>query len=118
MSIFHAAIFLKKTAFVSKKLEGAESTGINKEASYATLLSCGSLKETLTVNQHTSSYSRSRDGEWKFKCVDLPQKRRVDKMLLAGIGVRIFPDNDLDQFDYQVRRPMQNYADHRPGVDV
>lgn len=66
------------TAFVPKEIEDPENIGINKEASHATLMPYGSLKEALVANRHASSFSRSLNGLWKFNWVDWPQKRPVD----------------------------------------
>ncbi len=66
------------TASVPKEIEDPENIGINKEASHATLMPYGSLKEALTANRHASSYSRSLNGLWKFNWVDWPQKRPVN----------------------------------------
>jgi beta-galactosidase len=66
------------TASVPKEIEDPENIGINKEASHATLMPYGSLKEALAANRHASSYSRSLNGLWKFNWVDWPQKRPVD----------------------------------------
>ena len=66
------------TASVPKEIEDPENIGINKEASHATLMPYGSLKEALVANRHASSYSRSLNGLWKFNWVDWPQKRPVD----------------------------------------
>ncbi|RWY53860.1 glycoside hydrolase family 2 TIM barrel-domain containing protein [Mucilaginibacter gilvus] len=74
------ANFLSKsdTAFVPKEIEDPENIGINKEASHATLMPYGSLKEALAANRAASSFSRSLNGLWKFNWVDWPQKRPVD----------------------------------------
>ncbi len=39
-------------------------------------------------------------------------------VVLARLGVRMFLDKDLDQFDYLGRGPMENYADRKQGSDV
>ncbi|MDB5143130.1 MAG: hypothetical protein JWQ66_1843 [Mucilaginibacter sp.] len=77
---FQQATGLSKTdtAFVPKEIEDPENIGINKEASHATLMPYGSLKEALTTNRRASSFSRSLNGLWKFKWVDWPQKRPVN----------------------------------------
>jgi len=74
------AQFLAKTdtAAVPKEIENPECLGINKEASHATLMPYGSLPEALKANRHASSFSRSLNGQWKFKWVDWPQKRPVN----------------------------------------
>ena len=66
------------TASVPKEIENPECIGINKEASHATLMPYGSLREALAANRHASSFSRSLNGKWKFHWVDWPQKRPVD----------------------------------------
>jgi len=40
------------------------------------------------------------------------------KLILARIGVRMFLNKDLDQFDYLGRGPMENYGDRKSGFDV
>ncbi|MEO7211790.1 glycoside hydrolase family 2 TIM barrel-domain containing protein [Mucilaginibacter sp.] len=72
--------FLSKsdTAFVPKEIEDPKNIGINKEASHATLMPYGSLKEALAANRAASSFSRSLNGLWKFNWVDWPQKRPVN----------------------------------------
>jgi beta-galactosidase len=40
------------------------------------------------------------------------------KLVLARIGVRIFLNKGLDQFDYLGRGPMENYGDRKSGFDV
>ncbi|MBF4473583.1 beta-galactosidase domain 4-containing protein [Flavobacterium sp. HJJ] len=40
------------------------------------------------------------------------------KLILARIGVRMFLNKDMDQFDYLGRGPMENYADRKSGFDV
>ncbi|WP_078348505.1 glycoside hydrolase family 2 TIM barrel-domain containing protein [Mucilaginibacter pedocola] len=72
--------FLSKndTASVPKEIEDPENIGINKEASHATLMPYGSLKEALAANRGASSFSRSLNGLWKFNWVDWPQKRPVN----------------------------------------
>ena len=66
------------TAFVPTEIEDPENIGINKEASHATLMPYGSLKEALVANRHASSFSTSLNGLWKFNWVDWPQKRPVN----------------------------------------
>jgi len=66
------------TASVPKEIEDPQNIGINKEASHATLMPYGSMKEALAANRHASSFSRSLNGTWKFNWVDWPQKRPVD----------------------------------------
>jgi beta-galactosidase len=61
-----------------KEIEDPQNIGINKEASHATLMPNGSMKEALAANRHTSSFSKSLNGMWKFNWVDWPQKRPVD----------------------------------------
>ncbi len=39
-------------------------------------------------------------------------------LVLARIGVRMFLNKDLNQFDYLGRGPMENYADRKSGFDV
>ncbi|MDP9080824.1 MAG: DUF4981 domain-containing protein [Bacteroidota bacterium] len=39
-------------------------------------------------------------------------------LILARLGVRMFLNKDLDQFDYLGRGPMENYADRKKGFDV
>ena len=39
-------------------------------------------------------------------------------LVLARIGVRMFLNKELDQFDYLGRGPMENYADRKSGFDV
>lgn len=38
--------------------------------------------------------------------------------VLARIGVRMFLNKDIDQFDYFGRGPMENYSDRKQGSDV
>lgn len=66
------------TAFVPKEIEDPENIGINKEASHATLMPYGSIKEALAGNRHASSFCKSLNGMWKFNWVDWPQKRPID----------------------------------------
>ncbi|MEO7769235.1 MAG: glycoside hydrolase family 2 TIM barrel-domain containing protein [Ferruginibacter sp.] len=66
------------TAFVPKEIEDPQNIGINKEASHASLMPFGSMKEALAANRSASSFSRSLNGMWKFNWVDWPQKRPVD----------------------------------------
>ncbi len=40
------------------------------------------------------------------------------EVVLARLGVRMFLDKDLDQFEYMGRGPMENYADRKSGFDV
>jgi beta-galactosidase len=40
------------------------------------------------------------------------------KLVLARLGVRMFLNKDLDQFDYLGRGPMENYGDRKSGFDV
>jgi beta-galactosidase len=40
------------------------------------------------------------------------------KLILARIGVRMFLEKDINQFDYLGRGPMENYADRKSGFDV
>lgn len=40
------------------------------------------------------------------------------KLVLAKIGVRMFLNKDMDQFDYLGRGPMENYSDRKKGFDV
>ncbi len=50
------------TASVPKEIEDAQNIGINKDASNATLMPYGSMKEALAANCHASSFSRSLNG--------------------------------------------------------
>ncbi|WP_158798762.1 glycoside hydrolase family 2 TIM barrel-domain containing protein [Pedobacter sp. L105] len=40
------------------------------------------------------------------------------KLILAKIGVRLFLDEQLTEFDYLGRGPMENYADRKSGFDI
>lgn len=40
------------------------------------------------------------------------------KLILARIGVRMFLNKELEQFDYLGRGPMENYPDRKSGFDV
>ncbi|MBZ4037505.1 DUF4981 domain-containing protein [Flavobacterium sp. 17A] len=40
------------------------------------------------------------------------------KLILARIGVRMFLNKNINQFDYLGRGPMENYADRKSGFDV
>jgi len=40
------------------------------------------------------------------------------KLVLARIGVRMFLNKSLDQFDYLGRGPMENYGDRKSGFNV
>jgi beta-galactosidase len=40
------------------------------------------------------------------------------KLVLARLGVRMFLNKSLDQFDYFGRGPMENYADRKQGFDI
>lgn len=40
------------------------------------------------------------------------------KLILARIGVRMFLNEGMNQFDYLGRGPMENYADRKSGFDV
>lgn len=66
------------TASVPKEIQDPENIGINKEPYHATLMPYNSLREALAANRHTSSFSRSLNGTWKFNWVDWPQKRPVN----------------------------------------
>jgi beta-galactosidase len=66
------------TASVPKEIEDPENIGINKEAAHATLMPYANLKEALVAKRHSSSFSRSLNGMWKFNWVDWPQKRPVN----------------------------------------
>lgn len=66
------------TATVPKEIEDPENIGINKEAAHATLMPYASLEEALTAKRHSSSFSQSLNGMWKFNWVDWPQKRPVN----------------------------------------
>ncbi len=66
------------TAFVPKEIQDPECFGINKEPNHATLMPYGSLQEALVANRHSSSFSKSLNGAWKFNYVDWPQKRPVN----------------------------------------
>ncbi|RFM29034.1 glycoside hydrolase family 2 TIM barrel-domain containing protein [Deminuibacter soli] len=68
----------ERDAPVPSEIENPECIGINKEASHATLMPYGSLKEALALKRNASSFSLSLNGSWKFNWVDWPQKRPVD----------------------------------------
>lgn len=72
--------YLAKTdsAFVPSEIEDPENIGINKEASHATLMPYGTIKEALAANRGASTLSHSLNGLWSFNWVDWPQKRPVD----------------------------------------
>jgi beta-galactosidase len=40
------------------------------------------------------------------------------KLVLARLGVRMFLNKNMDQFDYLGRGPMENYGDRKQGFDV
>ena len=66
------------TAAVPHEIEDPENIGINKEAAHATLMPYGNLNEALLARRHSSSFSKSLNGMWKFNWVDWPQKRPVN----------------------------------------
>jgi beta-galactosidase len=41
-----------------------------------------------------------------------------DKIVFGRLGVRLFLKQDLNQFEYFGRGPMENYADRKSGFDV
>lgn len=47
---------------VPKAIEDSEKIGITKEASHATLIPCGSMKEALAANRYASSLSKNLNG--------------------------------------------------------
>ncbi|SDE02092.1 glycoside hydrolase family 2 TIM barrel-domain containing protein [Pedobacter soli] len=66
------------TTAVPHEIEDPENIGINKEAAHATLMPYGNLNEALLARRHSSSFSKSLNGMWKFNWVDWPQKRPVN----------------------------------------
>lgn len=67
-----------KGAAVPKEIEDPECLGINKEPAHATLMPYANLAEALNAKRHSSTYSRSLNGLWKFNFVKWPQDRPVD----------------------------------------
>lgn len=63
---------------VPPEIENPELLGINKEPYHATLMPYANLQEALAAKRHSSSFSRSLNGQWKFNWVPTPEKRPVD----------------------------------------
>ena len=74
----------------------------------------GEGKQNFVVH-HDAVYSISNDGVInvanKVDCSD-------HKLVLARMGVRLFLNKDLNQFEYFGRGPMENYIDRKSGFDV
>jgi beta-galactosidase len=74
----------------------------------------GTGKQNFVVH-HQVVYTINGNGE----ITALNHVRFSDpKLILARIGVRMFLDKDLDQFDYLGRGPMENYGDRKSGYNV
>ncbi|GAA4322276.1 glycoside hydrolase family 2 TIM barrel-domain containing protein [Mucilaginibacter gynuensis] len=74
----------------------------------------GTGKQNFTV-QHQVTYTINANGTVKaVNNVSFSDP----KLVLARIGVRLFLNKDLDQFEYFGRGPMENYADRKSGSDV
>ncbi|WP_184550816.1 glycoside hydrolase family 2 TIM barrel-domain containing protein [Mucilaginibacter sp. FT3.2] len=74
----------------------------------------GTGKNNFVVN-HKVVYTINGKGEIK---VDNDVTFSDPKLILARIGVRMFLNKELDQFDYLGRGPMENYGDRKSGFDV
>lgn len=74
----------------------------------------GGGKENFVVH-HNVVYTINGNGEIK-------SENKADfsdpKLVLARIGVRMLLNQDLNQFDYLGRGPMENYADRKQGSDI
>ncbi|MES2427745.1 MAG: glycoside hydrolase family 2 TIM barrel-domain containing protein [Bacteroidota bacterium] len=74
----------------------------------------GTGKQDFVVH-HKAIYTINGNGNIKVtNDVDFSDP----KLVLARIGVRMFLNKDLNQFDYLGRGPMENYADRKSGFDV
>jgi beta-galactosidase len=74
----------------------------------------GTGKDDFVVH-HKVVYTINGKGEIKAEnSVDFSDP----KLVLARIGVRMFLNKDLNQFDYLGRGPMENYGDRKSGFNV
>jgi beta-galactosidase len=74
----------------------------------------GEGKERFIVHHHvlytiTGKDSIKVDNDVSFSRADVP---------LARVGVRLLLSDDLDDFRYYGRGPMENYADRKKGADI
>ncbi len=91
-----------------------KSVSISPNLVQINALLTGTGKDNFVVH-HKVMYTINGNGEIK-------SENNVDfndpKLVLARIGVRMFLDKDLNQFDYLGRGPMENYGDRKSGFDV
>ncbi|MGY4386488.1 beta-galactosidase [Pedobacter sp. UYP24] len=102
---------LKELSWVSSDVKGVRIAP-NVIQINATLTGTG--KENFVVH-HKVMYTINGKGEIKSEnSVDFSDP----KLVLARIGVRMFLNKDLNEFDYLGRGPMENYSDRKSGFDV
>ncbi|MCC8425371.1 glycoside hydrolase family 2 TIM barrel-domain containing protein [Mucilaginibacter sp. UR6-11] len=102
---------LKEISWVASNVKGTQLAPNVVQIS-ATLTGTG--KENFVVH-HKVVYTINGKGEIKAEnSVDFSDP----KLVLARIGVRMFLNKELDQFDYLGRGPMENYGDRKSGFNV
>lgn len=102
---------LKTIAWVVDEVKSAQLG--NNEVEIKVALT-GTAKLNFVVH-HKVTYTITGNGEIKaVNDVDFSDP----KILLAKIGVRMFLNKDLDQFDYLGRGPLENYVNRKTGSDI
>jgi len=102
---------LKEITWVADEVKG---TQLSAHAVEIRVSLTGTGKQDFKVH-HKAVYTINGNGEVKA----VNEVNFSDpKLILARIGVRMFLNKDLDQFDYLGRGPMENYGDRKSGYDV
>ncbi|MDB5157255.1 MAG: hypothetical protein JWR50_1962 [Mucilaginibacter sp.] len=100
---------------LSWTVDEVKSTQVAKNIVQINASLTGTGKEGFVVH-HKVVYTINGNGE--IKAGNNVDFNADSKLVMARIGVRIFLNKDLDQFDYLGRGPMENYGDRKKGSDI
>lgn len=96
------------------KADQVKVTKLTKNVIQLSVNLTGTGKGNFVVH-HQATYTINGKGVIK---ADNEVKFSDPQLVLARIGVRMFLNQDLNQFDFMGRGPMENYSDRKSGFDV
>lgn len=102
---------LKNISWITNEVKSKQ---ISSDVIEITVSLTGTGKENFKV-QHRAVYTI--DGSGLINAAN-DVSFSDPKLVLGRIGVRMFLQKEMNQFDYLGRGPMENYADRKSGFDV